>query len=114
MTRCRQSQVRKSAVESVFISIHLNFSGPRRQAAATAYFRATSIRDRERAVDVAKMSATASAKGKGKEKPVASLMAGALAGGVEAFVTYPLESLKTQLQFGSLNGGKVSHRTEAS
>ncbi|BEI86108.1 hypothetical protein CcaverHIS002_0603950 [Cutaneotrichosporon cavernicola] len=40
-----------------------------------------------------------SAKGKEKEKPIASLIAGATAGGIEAFVTYPLESLKTQLQF---------------
>lgn len=40
-----------------------------------------------------------SPKGKEKEKPAASLIAGATAGGVEAFVTYPLESLKTQLQF---------------
>lgn len=44
---------------------------------------------------------------------MASLMAGALAGGVEAFVTFPLESLKTQLQFGTLNGGKVSLRARA-
>lgn len=34
-----------------------------------------------------------------KEQPIASLIAGATAGGVEAFITYPLESLKTQLQF---------------
>jgi solute carrier family 25 citrate transporter 1 len=52
------------------------------------------------------MSAAA-AKGKEKEKPIASLMAGATAGGVEAFITYPFESLKTQLQFGALNGEKV-------
>jgi solute carrier family 25 citrate transporter 1 len=49
----------------------------------------------------------AAQKGKEKEKPIASLLAGATAGGIESFVTFPLESLKTQLQFGSLNGGKV-------
>jgi hypothetical protein len=48
-------------------------------------------------------------KGKEKEKPFASLLAGATAGGVESFITYPFESLKTQLQFGALNGDKVSH-----
>lgn len=48
-----------------------------------------------------------SPKGKEKEKPIASLMAGATAGGIEAFITYPLESLKTQLQFGAPSG-KVS------
>jgi hypothetical protein len=53
------------------------------------------------------MSAAA-AKGKEKEKPIASLLAGAAAGGVESFITYPFESLKTQLQFGALNGEKVS------
>lgn len=41
---------------------------------------------------------------KAKEKPIASLIAGATAGGVEAFITYPLENLKTQLQFGGPNG----------
>jgi hypothetical protein len=46
-------------------------------------------------------------KGKEKEKPFASLLAGATAGGVESFITYPFESLKTQLQFGALNGDKV-------
>jgi hypothetical protein len=49
-----------------------------------------------------------SGKGKEKEKPLASLLAGATAGGVESFVTYPFESLKTQLQFGALNGEKVA------
>lgn len=49
-----------------------------------------------------------SGKGKEKEKPFASLLAGATAGGVESFITYPFESLKTQLQFGALNGDKVS------
>ena len=53
------------------------------------------------------MSASAASKGKEKEKPIASLLAGATAGGVESFITYPFESLKTQLQFGSLNGQKV-------
>ncbi|OCF37164.1 solute carrier family 25 (mitochondrial citrate transporter), member 1 [Kwoniella heveanensis CBS 569] len=52
------------------------------------------------------MASAQTAKGKGKENPVASLAAGAIAGGTEAFVTYPLESLKTQLQFGALEGGK--------
>lgn len=53
---------------------------------------------------------------KAKEKPIASLIAGATAGGVEAFITYPLENLKTQLQFGGPNGAvspdsgsRVSH-----
>lgn len=41
---------------------------------------------------------------KAREKPVASLLAGATAGGVEAFITYPLENMKTQLQFGALTG----------
>ncbi|WOO76830.1 putative mitochondrial carrier [Vanrija pseudolonga] len=49
-----------------------------------------------------------SPKGKEKEKPIASLLAGATAGGVEAFITYPLESLKTQLQFGSPSGKKLT------
>ncbi|KAL7420768.1 hypothetical protein Q5752_004720 [Cryptotrichosporon argae] len=53
------------------------------------------------------MSAAA-AKGKGKEKPVASLLAGAVAGGTEAFVTFPLESLKTQLQFAALDGKRMT------
>lgn len=52
-----------------------------------------------------------SPKGKEKEKPIASLIAGATAGGVEAFITYPLESLKTQLQFQA--DGKVSARVRA-
>lgn len=54
---------------------------------------------------IRKMSAQA--RGKAKEKPIASLLAGATAGGVEAFITFPLESIKTQLQFGALDGGKV-------
>ncbi|OCF72761.1 solute carrier family 25 (mitochondrial citrate transporter), member 1 [Kwoniella mangroviensis CBS 8886] len=52
------------------------------------------------------MASQSQAKGKQKEKPIASLLAGAIAGGTEAFVTFPLESLKTQLQFGALEGGK--------
>lgn len=54
---------------------------------------------------------SAQAKGKAKEKPIASLLAGATAGGVEAFITFPLESVKTQLQFGALDGGKVGFTT---
>lgn len=50
---------------------------------------------------------SAQAREKAKEKPIASLLAGATAGGVEAFITFPLESIKTQLQFGALDGGKV-------
>ncbi|KGB79202.2 solute carrier family 25 (mitochondrial citrate transporter) member 1 [Cryptococcus deuterogattii R265] len=49
---------------------------------------------------------SAQGRGKAKEKPIASLLAGATAGGVEAFITFPLESIKTQLQFGALDGGK--------
>lgn len=49
-------------------------------------------------------------KGKEKEKPLASLAAGAVAGGIESFITFPLESLKTQIQFGTLGAnGKVSY-----
>ncbi|ORX37237.1 putative mitochondrial inner membrane citrate transporter [Kockovaella imperatae] len=49
---------------------------------------------------------SAANKGKSREKPMASLCAGAIAGGFESFATYPLESLKTRLQFGALEGGK--------
>jgi hypothetical protein len=51
-----------------------------------------------------------SAKGKERERPFASLMAGATAGAFEGFVTYPLDSLKTQLQFAGkpVEGVKVS------
>ena len=49
-------------------------------------------------------------KGKSKDLPLASLLAGATAGGVESFMTFPLESLKTQLQFGAMDGAKVSRR----
>lgn len=52
------------------------------------------------------MSAT-TAKGKAKETPVASLLSGAIAGGFESFATFPLESIKTQLQFAVLETGKV-------
>jgi len=47
------------------------------------------------------------AKGKGKEQPLASLLAGATAGGIESFITFPLESIKTQTQFGALADTKV-------
>ncbi|CAD6566333.1 MAG: hypothetical protein TREMPRED_002485 [Tremellales sp. Tagirdzhanova-0007] len=53
------------------------------------------------------MSSSVSSKGKGREKPIASLLAGTAAGGVESFITFPLESLKTQLQFGSFDRGKA-------
>ncbi|KAI5454934.1 hypothetical protein NCC49_002210 [Naganishia albida] len=49
-----------------------------------------------------KISGTVS-KGKQKEKPIASLLAGATAGAIEGFVTYPTEYAKTQLQFGAKN-----------
>jgi hypothetical protein len=55
-----------------------------------------------------KLGKMSTGKGKEKEKPFASLLAGATAGGVESFITYPFESLKTQLQFGALNGEKVN------
>jgi len=35
-----------------------------------------------------------------KEKPLHSLVAGATAGAVEAFITYPMEFVKTRSQFG--------------
>ncbi|KAJ9092504.1 hypothetical protein QFC19_008717 [Naganishia cerealis] len=55
-------------------------------------------------------------KGKQKEKPIASLLAGATAGAIEGFVTYPTEFAKTQLQFAGRNSApgaasvKVSSR----
>jgi dihydroorotase-like cyclic amidohydrolase len=58
-------------------------------------------------------SSSSAAKGKAKEQPIASLLAGAVAGGVESFVTYPLESIKTQVQFGALDG-KVREATQHS
>ncbi|KAJ9106076.1 hypothetical protein QFC21_001215 [Naganishia friedmannii] len=42
-------------------------------------------------------------KGKQREKPIASLLAGATAGAIEGFVTYPTEFAKTQLQFAGRN-----------
>ncbi|GHJ88324.1 hypothetical protein NliqN6_4726 [Naganishia liquefaciens] len=52
--------------------------------------------------NVSKPSGAAS-KVKQKEKPLASLLAGATAGAIEGFVTYPTEYAKTQLQFGVKN-----------
>lgn len=54
-------------------------------------------------------SAVHTAKGKERERPLASLIAGATAGAFEGFVTYPLDSLKTQLQFAGkpVEGAKV-------
>lgn len=49
-------------------------------------------------------SATTAAKGKQREKPLASLLAGTTAGAIEGFVTYPTEFAKTQLQFGQAGG----------
>ena len=46
-------------------------------------------------------------KGKQREKPLASLLAGATAGSIEGFVTYPTEFAKTQLQFGGNGVGKT-------
>lgn len=47
-------------------------------------------------------AASASAnKGKGREKPLASLLAGTTAGAIEGFVTYPTEFAKTRLQFAN-------------
>ncbi|KAL0952813.1 hypothetical protein HGRIS_007038 [Hohenbuehelia grisea] len=37
-----------------------------------------------------------------KEKPIHSLVAGATAGAIEAFITYPTEFVKTRSQFGGL------------
>ena len=54
------------------------------------------------------MSSASSAKGKGKEKAGASLLAGATAGGFEAFATYPFESIKTRVQFTAAEQGQVS------
>lgn len=45
--------------------------------------------------------AAASTKGKGREKPLASLLAGTTAGAIEGFVTYPTEFAKTRLQFAN-------------
>ncbi|KAF9644619.1 mitochondrial tricarboxylate transporter [Thelephora ganbajun] len=43
-----------------------------------------------------------------KEKPLHSLVAGATAGGIEAFVTYPTEFVKTRSQFGGKRESPVS------
>jgi solute carrier family 25 citrate transporter 1 len=43
---------------------------------------------------------------KRKEKPLNSLVAGAFAGAVEGFVTYPTEFVKTQAQFSVAQGAK--------
>ncbi|KAF9442819.1 mitochondrial tricarboxylate transporter [Macrolepiota fuliginosa MF-IS2] len=43
-----------------------------------------------------------------KEKPAHSLIAGATAGAVEAFVTYPTEFVKTRSQFGGKKEGPIS------
>ena len=46
------------------------------------------------------------------EKPLASLLAGATAGAIEGFVTYPTEYAKTQLQFAAGKGiSKVGPRS---
>lgn len=50
----------------------------------------------------------AAAKGKQREKPLASLLAGATAGAIEGFVTYPTEYAKTQLQFGAKNAASAN------
>ncbi|KJA22649.1 hypothetical protein HYPSUDRAFT_1084048 [Hypholoma sublateritium FD-334 SS-4] len=42
-----------------------------------------------------------------KEKPMHSLFAGATAGAVEAFVTYPTEFVKTRSQFGGKREGPI-------
>ena len=51
---------------------------------------------------------SSSSKGKEREKPIASLIAGASGGAIESFVTFPFESVKTQLQFGATINGKAS------
>ncbi|KAF9018641.1 mitochondrial tricarboxylate transporter [Hymenopellis radicata] len=43
-----------------------------------------------------------------KEKPVHSLIAGASAGAIEAFVTYPTEFVKTRSQFGGKKQGPIT------
>ncbi|KAH8922224.1 mitochondrial carrier [Atractiella rhizophila] len=47
-----------------------------------------------------------SGKGKKPDSPTASLLAGAFAGVVEGFVTYPAEFVKTQSQFATSQGQK--------
>lgn len=53
------------------------------------------------------VASVAAAKPK-SEKPLASLFAGATAGAIEGFVTYPTEFAKTQLQFASSGGAGKS------
>jgi solute carrier family 25 citrate transporter 1 len=43
-----------------------------------------------------------------KEKPLHSLIAGATAGGIEAFTTYPTEFVKTRSQFSGQKQGAIS------
>ncbi|KAF4611733.1 hypothetical protein D9613_003644 [Agrocybe pediades] len=43
-----------------------------------------------------------------KEKPLHSLFAGATAGAIEAFVTYPTEFVKTRSQFGGKKEGPIT------
>ncbi|KXN90408.1 hypothetical protein AN958_04277 [Leucoagaricus sp. SymC.cos] len=43
-----------------------------------------------------------------KEKPTHSLIAGATAGAVEAFITYPTEFVKTRSQFGGKKEGPIA------
>ncbi|PBK71550.1 probable CTP1-Mitochondrial citrate transporter-member of the mitochondrial carrier (MCF) family [Armillaria ostoyae] len=43
-----------------------------------------------------------------KEKPVHSLIAGASAGAIEAFITYPTEFVKTRSQFGGKRQGPIT------
>ncbi|PPQ64904.1 hypothetical protein CVT24_008244 [Panaeolus cyanescens] len=43
-----------------------------------------------------------------KEKPIHSLFAGATAGAIEAFVTYPTEFVKTRSQFGGKKEGPIA------
>jgi len=46
--------------------------------------------------------------GSKKEKPLHSLIAGATAGAIEAFVTYPTEFVKTRSQFGGKKEGPIA------
>lgn len=43
-----------------------------------------------------------------KEKPTHSLLAGATAGAIEAFITYPTEFVKTRSQFGGKREGPIA------
>ncbi|CAA7262692.1 unnamed protein product [Cyclocybe aegerita] len=43
-----------------------------------------------------------------KEKPIHSLFAGATAGAIEAFITYPTEFVKTRSQFGGKKEGPIT------